>query len=209
MSVMVVDRKHGNKGFVLKIDIHHYFESINHDILFAKLEKKVKDPKVMRLIKQIVKTSNKGLGLGSQVSQICAMFYLNELDHYIKEKYRFKYYGRYADDIYILSSNKRALEGVLFYIERMFKNNKLSLNIGKTKIYKLENGFIFCKTRYKLLKSGKILKLLVSKSVKSMKKKIKRGVDLSNIVPSFLSYMDEFNSHCLLLKLKRQYKIFI
>ena len=38
----------------------------------------------------------KSLGLGSEVSQICAVFFPNKVDHFIKEKLRIKYYGRYS-----------------------------------------------------------------------------------------------------------------
>ena len=51
----------------------------------------------------------KGLPIGNMTSQIMAIFYLNELDHYIKEKLHIKYYLRYMDDGVLLSNDKEYL----------------------------------------------------------------------------------------------------
>lgn len=198
-------RKYSNKGYVLKIDIHHYFESINHDILIDMIGKKVKDKMLLQFIRQLMDTCDKGLGLGSQVSQIGAVYYLNEIDHYIKEKRRCKYYGRYMDDMYVISNNKTELEKLLKDIVILLKGIKLEINVGKSKIYRLEDGFVFCKTRYILTKSGKIVKLLVSNSMASMKRKIKKGIDISNIYPAFESYISDFNSYKVFQLFKKQY----
>lgn len=45
-------------------------------------------------------------------SQFLAIFYLNELDHYIKEKLKCKYYIRYMDDFLILDNDKEKLKVV-------------------------------------------------------------------------------------------------
>ena len=39
-------------------------------------------------------------------SQLLAIYYLNNLDHFIKEKLKCKYYIRYMDDLIIIDSNK-------------------------------------------------------------------------------------------------------
>ena len=112
-------RKYGNCGYVLKIDFHNYFESINHEILGNKLRKYIKDEDMFNLCMNFIALNKQGLGLGSQVSQIIAMFYLNEIDHMIKEKLHCKYYGRYMDDLYIIEKSKRklfhCLKNILFY----------------------------------------------------------------------------------------------
>ena len=45
-------------------------------------------------------------------SQFLAIFYLNDLDHYIKEKLKMKYYIRYMDDLLILDTDKEKLKSV-------------------------------------------------------------------------------------------------
>lgn len=200
-------RHYGNKGYVLKMDVHHYFESIDHDILTRLMGKKVKDQQTLALIKQLMDTCEVGLGLGSQVSQIGAVYYLNDVDHYIKEKLHHKFYARYMDDMYILSNSKEELEKTLQIVIKLLKPLKLELNMTKTRIYDLESGFVFCKTRYLLAETGKILKLITSNSLASMKRKIKRGVDISNIIPSFESYINNFNAHKKLYLFRQKYII--
>lgn len=200
-------RHYGNKGYVLKMDIHHYFESIDHDILIDKMRKKIKDRSLLAFVKQLMDTCDKGLGLGSQVSQIGAVYYMNEVDHYIKEKLHCKYYGRYMDDMYILSNDKEFLKRTLKIIIKLLKPLSLEVNLSKSKIYDLDKGFVFCKTRYILTDTGKVLKLLTSRSVKSMKRKIKKGIDIQNIIPAFKSYMDDFNAHKIFYCLKKEYRI--
>ncbi len=49
---------------------------------------------------------NVGIPIGNQSSQVYALLYLNELDHYVKEVLRMRYYGRYMDDFYIICESK-------------------------------------------------------------------------------------------------------
>lgn len=77
------DRK--NTKYVLKIDVHHFFESIPHDKLKAKLRKVIADEKTLRLLDLIIDAVPTGLPLGYYTSQWLANFYLQDLDHYIKQ----------------------------------------------------------------------------------------------------------------------------
>lgn len=75
-------------------------------------------------------------------SQLFAIFYLNELDHFIKEKLRIKYYIRYMDDFILIHKDKEYLKYCKLEIEKFLKQEKLELN-KKTNIHKINNGFVF------------------------------------------------------------------
>lgn len=49
---------------------------------------------------------DRGLGLGSQISQIMELLVLNDLDHFIKEKLHIKYYIRYMDDFILIHPDR-------------------------------------------------------------------------------------------------------
>jgi len=181
-----------NKGYVLKADFHNYFESINHDVLFSKLDKLIDDKKVLSFLRYIVPDKVKGLGLGSQISQIAALFYVSDIDHYLKEQMGFKYYGRYMDDLYIICPDKNKLLTALEYLRKELAKLGIELSEKKTRIYKLQYGFVFCKTRYVLKKSGKILRLIASKTISSFNRKIKRGID---IFPSVNGFIRQFHAY--------------
>jgi len=189
-------RKYGCNGYCLTIDIHHYFDSISHKILIEKLRKKVKDNELFEMLSMLINNfkGDNGLGLGSQISQILALWYLNELDHYIKERLHCKLYGRYMDDLYIISNNKLYLYDCLDSISKYLYNYNLELN-KKTKIHKLFNGFIFTKIRYILTITGKILHFITTKTFKAMRRKVKLGIDINKIMPSWLAYLDKFNCY--------------
>ena len=201
-------KKFGNKGYVLTLDIHDYFNSINHDVLINFLDRKIEDKRVLLLIKNIIKThGEKGLGLGSQVSQISALFYLSHLDHDIKEKFNFKFYGRYMDDFYILSNDKEKLELAFEYIKQQFQDIYfLSLNEKKSKIKHLKNGFQFLKVKYLLLENGKILRLLTTKCFANIKRKLKKIINKEKMFPiiaSFMSYIKSFNANKKLIRFNK------
>ena len=110
----------------------------------------------------------KGLPIGNMTSQILAIFYLNDLDHFIKEKLRIKYYVRYMDDFVLFHEDREYLKYCKGEIEKKLKDLKLVLN-KKTQIAKLTTGFVFL--GYRFLVKNKKVHMLASKS---MKKKIKK-----------------------------------
>ena len=188
-------RKHGNSGYVLRVDFHNYFESIKHEVLFKMLRQKIKDDDLYKFTISLIPTDIKGLGLGSQISQICAMYYLNDIDHYCKEKLHLKYYSRYMDDIYVISNDIMDLVKTINYIKAKNKDLCLTLNNSKTTISKLSKGFVYCKVRYILTDSGKVLKLITNKSFRSMRHKVKKIKDIDDILPSWVSYVSWFNAY--------------
>lgn len=121
---------HGGKNvkYCLKMDIRHYFESIPHDILLKKLRALIHDERFMVVLEEIINATDKGIPLGFYTSQWLANWYLQGLDHYIKEDLGAKYYIRYMDDMVIFGPNKRALHRVQKEIER-YLNEKLGLEM--------------------------------------------------------------------------------
>ena len=61
----------------------------------------------------MIDNEEKGLGIGNMTSQVLAIFYLNDLDHYVKEELKIKYYIRYQDDFLLFHSNKEYLKECL------------------------------------------------------------------------------------------------
>lgn len=132
------------KYYILRCDIHHFFQSIDHDILMKMIEKKIKDKDALNIIKKIIYSYKDGLGIGNMTSQILAIFYLNDFDHYVKEQLKIKGYVRYQDDFLLFSDSKEELQNDLKKINEYLKNNcKLELNMKKTRIFNESDNFIF------------------------------------------------------------------
>jgi retron-type reverse transcriptase len=152
-------RHNGNEGYCLSIDFSKYFDSIRHDLLLEMVGKLIHDERIMKLYKEFILPFGEGksLGLGSQVSQISAIYFPNKLDHSAKEKHRIKYYGRYMDDMYLIHNDKEYLKKCLSNIEEICNSLGIIMNKRKTKIVKLKDGIKFLKGVYSLNENGKII----------------------------------------------------
>lgn len=128
--------------YILKCDISKFFFSIDHDILKEKLKKRIKDKDALDIVFRIIDSNDPGLFIGSMTSQVLAIFYLNDLDHFIKETLHIKYYVRYQDDFLLYHPSKKYLAYCLQEIKRFVAKEKLTLN-AKTRIYKDTNNFTF------------------------------------------------------------------
>jgi RNA-directed DNA polymerase len=133
--------------YVLKADIRHYFEEIDHEVLLKIIAKKINDQDILWLIKIILSNQSKGtngMPLGNLTSQFFANVYLNELDQYVKHKLRAKYYIRYVDDFVILHEDKEQLEKWKELIQSFLKDKlHIGLHPSKSHVLNLENGINF------------------------------------------------------------------
>ncbi len=141
---------------VIDVDLTNYFDSIRHSVLLDKIARRVKDPEVMRLVKQIIKTAGKvGVPQGGPFSPLVANIYLTDLDWYfdgVRRKtaegsYEAVNYHRFADDIVITVSGHHSKRG---WAERAVQRLKeqlvvlgVSLNEEKTQIVNMLNGESF------------------------------------------------------------------
>lgn len=136
-------RKVGEDGWVLKADIKHYFDSVDHARLIQIVSQKIKDEKVIWLLRQILKNNHQEVGLpkGALTSQFLQNVFLNELDQFIKHQLKAKYYLRYVDDFVILSRDKRYLENCKAAITGFLTNSLLlELHPDKTRIEPIKSG---------------------------------------------------------------------
>ncbi len=115
------DRK--NVKYCLKMDIRKFFDSVPHDVIKAKLEKIIHDERFLRVLFEIADVNDHGLPLGFYTSQWLANWYLQDLDHYIKEDLEVTHYIRYMDDMVGFGSNKKNLHRARESIERYLNDN--------------------------------------------------------------------------------------
>jgi len=145
----IVSRGYTKYCCVLKADIRHYFDTVDHAILLGVLSKKIQDKRVLWLIQKILSNHHteepgKGMPLGNLTSQFFANVFLNELDQFVKHKLRAGYYIRYVDDFVILDSSQEHLIEYKSKIDLFLKEKlALSLHPDKSKILRLEKGVGF------------------------------------------------------------------
>ena len=158
------------KGYCLKVDIKHYFQTVDCEILLSIIKKKITCQDTINLIEIILKRTSEsrereinimGMPLGNLTSQFLANVYLNELDQFIKHQLKCKYYIRYVDDFVILHESKEQLAIWKEKISIFLKGKlKLELHQDKSKIISLSKGIDFVGFRnfwkYKLLRRRNI-----------------------------------------------------
>ena len=186
--------------YCLKMDVHKFYPSINHDILKIQVRKKIKDSKVLALLDEIIDSTDSltpgvGVPIGNYLSQYFANVYLSEFDHIMKEQWKCKYYFRYADDMVVLSDNKEWLHSILAKIKNYFEINlKLELK-PNYQIFPIESrgidfvGYVFKHSHVLLRKS--IKKKLNKLVLKYQNKKI----DKESFKKSLMSYKG-WMQHC-------------
>ena len=225
------------KNYVLKIDISKYFYNINHNILMNMVSEKIKDERVLNMLKVILDTTDNdyinktilsvvnreiykvnklnistsekeklinelksiplyrkgyGLPIGNMSSQILAVFFLNKVDHFIKEKLGCKYYIRYMDDLVILGNDKEKLKNIFESVSKYIESFDLNVN-KKSGIYSLSNSVNFLGYNFKVFNNKLIIRYR-SDTIKRVNKRLKnlKVYDNEMYLKSVASYKGYF-----------------
>ncbi len=202
-------REHGsNEGFILTSDLHHYFDSVDHDVVFKQYSEVFGyDPDIVNLIMDFVDAfGEKSLGLGSQVSQMTAVYYLNKIDHYIKEQRKIKGYERYNDDFCLIHESRDYLVECLEQIRRMYAEIGIELNEKKTRIVKLSDEFKFLKAKIHMTETGRVVMrpdrgtiTRERRKLKALRRKLDEGAivfaDVQQAYNSWKGHIKHFDSY--------------
>jgi retron-type reverse transcriptase len=217
------------RAYYLQLDVKDFFTSIDKELLFTIIQRKVTDPAILWLAEVIIfwdctkayvrrepegllsnipsnkslfgKENRRGLPIGNLTSQFFANVVLNELDQFAKHRLKAHYYLRYVDDFVLLSQDR---EELLRWKEeiRKFLTERLSLQLHprRQKLQPISNGIDFL---------GYIIRpryiLVRRRVINNMKAKIRElrnyPEKLKNSVASYMGHFKWANSHNLINKL--------
>ena len=212
-------RKYGTEGGIYQFDFKNYFGSLPHERIKERARKKILDDRVYSLFCEFVddfqkmKTADKdaevkrGVGLGSEISQIIALDYASPIDHYVKDVRGIHGYGRYMDDGYIISNSLEELEDIKQNLYRLAQELGIGMSDKKNVITPFRHhSFVFLKMRITLSDSGRVVMKLSRRSIAAMRRKIdifRRWVDggemafedVAQAYQSWRSHAKKCNSH--------------
>ena len=134
-----------NTKYCAKMDIRHFYESVDHTVLKEWLQKKIQDVYLLEILNRIIDAHvdktifmkeledkdiyiQTGLPLGFYTSGWFSNWLLQPLDYYIKQELGVKLYMRYADDMVLFGANKKELHKAVKAIES-YLNNRLNLKM--------------------------------------------------------------------------------
>ena len=140
------------KVWAVDVDLEKFFDTVNHSRLIRKLSTRIKDPRVISLIHRMLKSgidtgngvvaSTVGLMQGGPLSPLLANIYLDELDKELEK--RGHSFARYADDLIVLCSSKRAAERTLRSLTKLLEGRMLlKVNQAKSGVSYITHGVKF------------------------------------------------------------------
>ena len=142
-----------NKTRIVDLDLRAYFDHVRHDLLLAKVARRVNDPDVLALLKQMLKASGKtGVPQGGVISPVLSNLYLTEVDRMLERakavtrfgKYTRMEYARFADDIVILVDAYPRHDWLLAAVTRRLREElallRVEVNEEKSRLVDLAQG---------------------------------------------------------------------
>jgi RNA-directed DNA polymerase len=141
---------------VVDVDLSGYFDTIQHSRLLSLIAKRVQDPEVLKLVKQIIRATGRvGVPQGGPFSPLAANIYLNEVDWTFdaircktaQGPYEAVNYHRFSDDIVITVSGHHSKQGwaerALERLQEEISPLGVSINRDKTRIVNTLHGEAF------------------------------------------------------------------
>lgn len=212
-----------NCKYVLKMDIRHFFESVDHEILKEWLTSKIRDKRMLYLLFMIIDGAGEGergcgLPLGYYTSQWFSNFMLQPLDHYIKEELHAVHYVRYMDDMVIFGKNKKELHRMqqaieeclnsefkllMKYNHQVFRFDYIERKTGERKGRPLDfMGFQFYHDKTILRET---IMLSATRKVNRISKKEKITWYDAAVMLSYMGYIDHTDTYKMYLKRIKPY----
>ena len=181
MMLEKAHRLYSNNVYAYTYDIKSFFGSTRHDAAKAAVRKRVRDDWACQLVEQIIDSfpGDTGIGLGSDVAQYIELAVLDDLDHFIKEKMRVRFYARYMDDFVIIANGKERAAEYRRAIEQELARIHLQLHPKKCRVVPVLRGFKWLGFRIRIKPSGKILVTLNKDKIYHERRKLKRMVGLA------------------------------
>ena len=208
--------RYGRAGGILTVDYHNYFGSIDHDKLLQMFRPLIDDDRVFNLTAYFIDCfpGKVGLGLGSEISQVSAVFYPNSIDHYLKDTLGIHGCARYMDDSYTMSNDLNELRRHREIIIEKSAELGLQLNEKMTQITRFDGGsFIYLKKRVFITDNNRIVMRLVPKNITQRRRTTKKHnamVADGRMTPqarlqsftSWRGYAEKYDSHTSIKRLE-------
>lgn len=146
------------KTCIIDLDLRAYFDTVRHDVLLAKVARRVSDDDVLRLLKLMLKASGKqGVPQGGVISPLLSNIYLTEVDRMLERakaatttddgRYDAVEYARFADDLVVLlDAHPRHAwlrQAVPLRLRQEFAKLRVEINEEKSATVELDRGDSF------------------------------------------------------------------
>lgn len=214
-------RRYGREGAVLQIDLKSYFPNAPHNLIYQRHEQLIPSPDLRELADKIIyfspcTTPGRGMPLGVEPSQQEMVALPSYLDNWMKCQLSLHGMGHYMDDYNAILESVERAEEVLEAMIRRAEEKGLTINRNKCHVISLDKPFRFCKAKFQILPSGRIITHGCRDGMKRARRKLRyfrQQVDagektveqVAEWLKGSIAYYEQFNDHGRVLKLRRLY----
>ncbi len=168
------------RRWVVDVDLEKFFDRVNHDILMSRLARRIRDKRVLGLIRRYLEAGVMAQGVvverwegtpqGGPLSPLLANVLLDEVDKELER--RGHAFVRYADDGNVYVRSERAASDVLEMLKRLYAGLRLKINESKSGVMRASRsrylGYGFWTAK------GQVTKCRVApKALKAMKERVR------------------------------------
>jgi len=191
------------RRWVVDVDLEKFFDRVNHDVLMGRLEKRIGDERMLRLIRGyldagimvngVVMERHEGTPQGGPLSPLLANVLLDEVDKELEK--RGHSFVRYADDCNVYVQSRRAGEDVMKTLRRLYAGLRLRINEAKSAVARPWDRK-FLGYSFWVAKGRKVLRRVAPKALEAMKERV-REITSRNGGRSMRKVAEELRSYLL------------
>ena len=209
-------RKHGREGYMVLMDLKQFFPSAPHDAIYERHRRLILDPEIRAVADMVVASVPGGVGmpLGVEPSQMEMVSLPSAVDNWTACQLRAEDPAHYMDDYHMIAETKEQAEAFRDAVTERMEAMGLTVSRRKTKIVPLSRPFRFCKVKFQLKPTGRVITHGNRDGMKRARRKLrafKAKVDAGEMtVPqvrewltSQIAYYENYNDHGRVLRLNR------
>jgi len=190
------------RRWVVDVDLEKFFDRVNHDVLMARLERRVGDKRLLRVIRRyleagvlangVVVERHEGTPQGGPLSPLLANVLLDEIDRKLERSGHA--FVRYADDCNVYVQSKRAGERVLERLRKLYAKLRLKVNEDKSAVARAWDRK-FLGYSFWVAKGREVKRRVAPKTLTQFKERIRQitgrngGRSLGKVVEELRAYL--------------------
>ena len=205
--------------WVVDLDLEAFFDRVNHDLLMARVARRVHDKRVLRLIRRYLEAGlfqnglaaprRQGTPQGGPLSPLLANILLDDVDKELERRgHRF---CRYADDLQVYVRSRRAGERVMASLSDFLESSlRLTVNHAKSAVDRpWYRGYLgYTLTRHKLPKLT-LAKASLQRLMQRVREILKRGRgrNIRRVIEELVPVLRGWASYFSLVDVKRPLEV--
>ena len=209
-DAVLAAQRHVQDGYriVVDVDLEKFFDRVNHDVLIDRLQKRIGDASIIRLIRAYLNASimsdgvvagrDEGTPQGGPLSPLLANVLLDEVDRALERRgHRF---ARYADDCNVYVRSQKAGERVMALLKRLYGKLHLKINESKSAVGKAF-GRKFLGFTLWCAPTGEVKRAVSAKARETFRQKIRQltsrtcGRSMSQIIGQLRRYVPGWKAY--------------